>query len=194
MRKLKHRDLRNRALAAIEDLRWIADNARNIADRANDDIDEAMKSPSYDTDGRGGAELTGPERHADRKIVMTRDAAGNRVAVRDANGNPVMRKDTVQELMTKLLGTIGLAAQSARAARDISGNLITSQDTEDRKTQWSIASAIPTAGKGHCSNCTRLCPGTRDDRIKSGRCAPGCYEYFVRHGTERPRALWETTP
>lgn len=53
VRHLGARDLRNRALRAIDtinDLRWIADNAEHIARLVNDNIDDALRGRSYDGD------------------------------------------------------------------------------------------------------------------------------------------------
>jgi len=180
MRKLNHRTLRNTALRAIEDLQWIADHATRIADRANADLDEALRGRSYDGDGRGGNELTQPEAHADRRLHTT----GDRVA----------------EQITRLAGTINLAADTARAARTIAGDLTTSTTNDDRQAQSTIAK--PAGGRGLCDNCGRWCSGDRNDRLitpvtsdtnRVGAIAqcPACLVYWKRNGELRPPRLWD---
>jgi hypothetical protein len=178
VRRLNHRDIRDRALTtiqtlrrldlnrAIDDLAWIADHAQQIADRANADVDDTQACAHYDGDHRGSADLTHPERHAQQRLD---------------------HPDQVYETMVRFAGMLRQTLDDARTTRQIAGQLTTSQDEQDRRTQSSVAGANPTAGYGYCNNCGRRCPGTINDRIKAGRCSPGCYEYHLRHGTERPR-------
>jgi hypothetical protein len=181
MRKLKHREIERRIRQTIAELQWWLErddddtehrtHAELVTTRANDQVDEAIRARDYDGDGRGGAELTHPERHADR---LTR------------------RPDLIHERMTRLVGTLSLGLDTAKASRSIAGTLITSQDQRDRAASSAVASAIGTAGTGHCSNCNTWVPGTRDDRLKAGRCEP-CYRYCQdHHGNERPREQWGT--
>lgn len=179
MRKLNHRTLRNSALQAIEDLQWIADHAQKIADRANADLDEGLRGRSYDGDGRGGAELTQPEAHADRRLHTT----GDRIA----------------EQITRLAGTVALIKDAASAARTIGGDLTTSTEVADRHEQSTVAR--PIGGRGTCDNCGRWCSGTRNDRLitpvtsdtnRTGAIAqcPACLVYWKRNSDLRPPRLW----
>lgn len=182
MRKLNHRTLerrlRTQRQAVDTEIDWLL--ARDPDDpkhrtrvelftiAANDQADDAIAARNYDGDGRGGSDGTHPERHA---------LAG--------------KTDHVHERMTKLLGLLALVEDSILAVRDLAGELRTSLEEHDRRAASAVAAAVGTAGAGHCSNCSRWCTGTRDDRLKAGRCAPGCYDYWQRTSTERPRGLWD---
>lgn len=195
MRKLKHRALRAGALQAIDDLKWIADNAQTIADRANAEIDDGLRARRYDGDGRGGSELTGPESHIDQHLM--RDQQGN--PIRTPAGNITLRPDATHEQITRFLGMLSLTVDNATTTRDLAGELITSHDLNDRQHQANVASTI--GGRGHCENCSRWCEGTRNDRLitpttsdtnRQGAIAqcPPCLVYWKRNGELRPPKLW----
>lgn len=165
MRKLNHRTLRNTALRAIEDLQWIAEHAAAIAERANDDVDDALTGRSYDTVIRHTNELTGPERRGEHRAH---------------------HPDQVHEHMTRLVGTLGLARDAAGAARDEAGKLTVSADPRDRAAAARNALATGKAGSGACLNCNTYVPGIATDRLRAGRCW-ACYAYRRDHyGNERP--------
>ena len=181
MRKLNHRDLRNRALRAItviEDLQWIADHADHIARLTNDHLDDGLKGRNYDGDGRGGAELTSVEAHVDRRLHV------------NDHGHIHLDPDSIWETVTRLLGTLDLTTTTARSARTLASKLTIATTPADRKQQSSVAASIGTAGSGHCMHCNTWCPGTSTDRLRAGRCEP-CYRYRLdHHGNERPSELW----
>lgn len=185
MRKLNSRRLRNTALRAIEDLQWIAEHATRIADRANADLDEALKARNYDGDGRGGATSTSVEAHVERRL----------------HDNDTIDPDRIARQITELAGTVRLAADSADAARSISGDLTTSVTSDDRQAQSTVAK--PAGGRGLCDNCGRWCSGDRNDRLitpvtsdtnRIGAVAQcgACLKYWRRHGELRPPKLWSS--
>lgn len=187
MTKINHRALRAKALRAIDDLRWVADHASEIANRANADVDDALRGRRYDGDGRGGAVLTAPEAHVDRRLSLTE------------SGDVRVRADSTHEQITRFLGTITLATDSASVARDLAGELTTSTDLNDRREQSATARA--TGGRGDCENCGHFCSGSRNDRLVTpttsdvnragaiAQCDP-CLRYWRRHLELRPPRLW----
>jgi hypothetical protein len=205
MGKLRHRSLERWAKQTIDELQWFLDktydpitkqnrtNAQIVTDRANDDLDEATTSPSYDSDGRGGSDLTGPERHTEHCMITEKLEDGTVKAVRDRNGNPIMREDLIQKWINELAGSLRTSAQLAVAARETSGKLLTSHNERDRAAQSTVGANVRGVGAGHCQNCSTGVPGTRDDRLVSGRC-PACLRYWLRHHRveDRPRELWDT--
>lgn len=172
VRHLGARDLRNRALRAIDtinDLRWIADNAEHIARLVNDNIDDALRGRSYDGDGRGHTDHSTVEAHLDRRT----------------DDHDHTTHDHIWCNVVRLLGTIDLITDSATTARRTAGELGNIRASGESKLS---------AGAGTCSNCGRWCPGIANDRLKSGRCiriggiGSGCYEHWIASGrrTERP--------
>jgi post-segregation antitoxin (ccd killing protein) len=202
MRKLNAKGLRARALRskdiATTDLQWIADNAEAIANRYNAELDDATRARAYDGDGRGGAELTGPEAHVDAR--MPKDTLGN--IIRDPHGRPVITDpdQTLRHIANAMLGSVDLTATSATAARTEAGKLTTANDTGNRQAQATAARG--TSGRGTCDNCGHWCEGTRNDRLvtpvtsdtnRAGAIAqcPACLRYWYRHGKLRPANRWD---
>lgn len=154
-------------------LAWVESFAKQIAARANSDSSDAISGRAYDGDGRGGSELTQPERYAEAAISgHLHDSAG----------------DLAKELMFELRA----AEQAARRARKVAGMILTSQEERDQSAARKLAGADKTPGNGNCIICTCYCSGIRTDRLVSGRCNT-CLVYWERHHREedRPRELWD---
>lgn len=169
--KLKHKQLVSWCAEAVECLTWVGNGAGMIADRANADMDDGLKGRSYDGDGRGSAELTQPERWAERAL---------------------RHGDVTSEQAAEFIQAVDDARRAALRARKLAGRLIRADDqaNRDREAASAVASASRSIGAGYCVNCNHYCAGTANDRLRSGRCDP-CRRYRERHhGMDRPRELW----
>jgi hypothetical protein len=160
---------------------WLEAHAETIVENYEKWLDDGNQGRSYDGDGRGGQELTQPERDAESSI-----AGGDRI-VRD---------------WAALVKEISAASKACGRAKRLGENFVV--DTSDSATREasSVASLKnQPAGSGTCENCGRECSGARgknragdatlEDRLKAKRCPP-CYLYWYRSGRleERPREMW----
>ena len=162
--RLKRRNIEQQAKAAQGHLAWIESFAARIADGANDSMDDGIAGINYAAVNRGGNELTGPERYADKAISG--------------------RSDRETARAQRFLAALTLASASAAEARKLAGSLFRI-DTDNR-----LVAPSGTAGEGHCLNCNTECEGTAHDRLRGGRCDP-CRKYPDSHGgMERPRKRW----
>lgn len=172
--KLKSASIERTARDAIGDLSFVESMALQIATRVECDSDDGLKARVYDGDGRGGSDLTGPERAAAPLL----DRAKGRQK----------RADEVETQVRNFVAALDKARQAARDARKAAAALL---PTANHDTL--VTSSDRAIGAGHCSNCTVYCSGTREDRLRGGRCG-NCFAFWVRHhrAEERPRQLWGT--
>jgi hypothetical protein len=190
VRKLKHRELERHIRRANQELEWWLEHVQHprtrkyvtrlalVCERANDDLDEGLRARNYDGSGRGGNDLTQPESHVDARMWI------------DDEGHVIINPDITADRITKLAGVIALTTDTAIAAQELGSKLIISSEERDRQAQAAVSSAVGTAGAGHCKNCTEWVPGTRDDRLRGGRCKPCDGYQRAHHGNERPSELW----
>lgn len=163
---------------------WVEANAETIAANYERWSNDAIKARSYEGDGRGGQELTHPEREADARIAGL---------------------DTVEADWSRFMGLLTDLRKDALDLKRAGGNFMLDSSIGAKREASSIAELKKQpAGAGYCDNCGRMCSGSRgvdrrtgestEDRIKgrNGRklCSPGCYEYEVRTGTPRPKERW----
>lgn len=174
MRSLKHAAIERTARDAQGDLAFVEAHAQQIATRVECDSDEGLKARVYDGDGRGGSDLTGPERAA--APYLDREKGRHK------------RADEVEAQVARFVHALDKAREAAKEARKAAAALLPTDNHEAL-----AKSSSQTIGQGHCLNCPTFCSGSRDDRLRGGRCG-NCFAYWVRHhrAEERPRELWGT--
>lgn len=145
--------------------------------RANNDIDVALKSPSLNGAVSGaGAHITVEDEDGNPDSVPV---TAIELAVLTAHTDDIGA--TLDRLTDALADIVHRAAAAFSAVEDL-------QAISPAEAQRLIeaASSVQT-----CVHCGRVVTGTRDDRLRSGRCTP-CYEYRLDHDSQdRPRYLIE---
>lgn len=92
--------------------------------------------------------------------------------------------DTIRNNADALARTIHITCTNAANAYSAAMALRALTHDEAKKL-------LDAATAATCLNCTRVVGGTRDDRLRAGRCHD-CYRYWDSHGRaeERPKELW----
>lgn len=97
------------------------------------------------------------------------------------------RGDAIRNLLAELTRSIEELERHAALASTIVDDLRAISATEAQQLIDHDSDVQHCANK----NCGKLVTGTRDDRLKAGRCGP-CYEYHLdHHGEDRPKQLIE---
>lgn len=147
--------------------------------RGHDDLDAVLRSPSLNGAVSGGGDASW--RMLDS--ITTRE-------VFDIDGNVVSggdlrdRFDTTAATLGALTTAVEELERAAATAMSCVDELRALPAAQARKLSESESDVQ------HCVHCGRVVTGTRDDRLKSGRCDT-CYTYRLRNGTDRPLDLVE---
>lgn len=164
-------------------LGWVEAHAGDIVANYERWSDDGRKGRSYEGDGRGGQDLTHPERYAEAALSG--------------------RGDEIEQDWCRFAEALKVARQSCLTAKRSGENFIVDSSEGARREASSVASLKnEAAGAGFCVNCGHECSGARgkgrsgesviEDRLKSKRCPP-CYLWWYRSGfaSERPRERWD---
>jgi len=147
----------------------LAQNAERIAKRAHDDL-AGLSSPSL--------ERSAPQ-HAD-------DGTSPGPTPVKALSN---KKDPVKEATTSLLTQMRIALTALRQARALAAQLLPLDPAILNMAAKQLKSGAYCVNK----DCGRYVEGTRDDRIRSGRCS-ACFQYRLRTGNDRDTGITKTKP
>lgn len=158
-------------------LRDVRNGVMKALARAHSDTDGGFKPSSL---GGGGS----PTNLTDEEGVPC-DVNDRSVGERVANAVDKGKVDTVADRARELLDDLDACNRHAHAAI-AAVNFLRALDPEHaRKLAESLVGAIAS-----CYNCGRLVAGTRDDRLRAGRC-DACFKFRQRNHKERPKELWE---
>lgn len=136
--------------------------------RGHADIDNAMRSPTLNGAVAGGDDPSFRilDQHLDEN-----------------SGNWQERADAIALNLRIATSNVAELERAAKAAFTAVLDLQGITETEAQKL-LEAASQVQS-----CVHCGRVVTGTRDDRLRAGRCKP-CYEYRLEHhGQERPQYL-----
>ena len=124
-------------------------------------------------------DCAGPSASFGESVSGSRDFAGPMIRA-------IQRPDEIARKKQKLYDTIRAIAAMSQLARTIALEACAiSQDEADALLAESTG--------GSCKVCSIPVAGTRDDRLRGGRCQP-CNMYFREHGVECPKEIWEARP
>lgn len=131
---------------------------------------------------RGLTDSNGPSASFGEHVGGSRDHTGAMLNKLDNQGN--LRADEAARDLAKLVDAVKATRAMAQLARTMSFKLCAMNPDE--------AAALILVGSngGSCKVCSVVVLGTRDDRLRSGRC-PACNWYFREHGVECPKEVWE---
>lgn len=135
--------------------------------RGHADLDEAIRSPALNGAVSGGDDPSW--RMVDQ--------------LTDRHGNLRERRDVIGDALELLVASLELLAHHAALAATIVEELRAIPPAEAKRLLEAESDVQ------HCVNCGKVVTGTRDDRLRAGRCA-ACNTYRDDHdGRDRPRSL-----
>lgn len=155
-------------------------NVEQAIARGHADLDAALRSPTLNGAVSGGDDPSWRifDSLVDREFL---DESGNVIK----GGNIRDRFDATTLQLETLVGALEQIERSAALANDIVDQLRAIPAAEAQRLLEADSDVQ------HCVNCGKPVTGTRDDRLRSGRCST-CNTYRSEHGgRDRPRSLIE---